>query len=409
MTIPDGERAVGRTMPSRGGRVTAPAPFARRVLEGDARTASRARASHLIRIEIPDDLVHDLSNIAHGLFKPLTGFLAQEDYTSVVHRMRLSDDTPWTIPIVLDIPQATAAALGRTDGAVLMHRGVPVALLDVREVYPFSREELAYEVFGTLDRAHPGVAAAMAMQPFLVGGDVALLNEPDDPFRACRLTPVETAVLFKEKGWRTVVGFQTRNIPHLGHEYVQKTALTFVDGIFINPLLGHKKVGDFKDEVVLKSYQTLIEHYYLRGRTVLSVFRTKMRYAGPREAVFHAIVRRNFGCTHFVVGRDHAGVGGFYPPYAAQEIFQRFPDLGITPLFFTAFFFCRTCGGVVNEKICPHDSSARVEFSGTRLRAALAADAVAVGELIRPEVAAVVRAWPNPFIGSGGDGPGGVL
>jgi sulfate adenylyltransferase len=383
--------------------VRASVPFARRILEGETRTAALARAGHLPQIEVRDDVVHDLSNIAHGLFRPLSGFLAQRDYTSVVHRMRLADDTPWTIPIVLDVSQATAAALGKTDAAVLTHHGVPVALLDVKDVYPFSRDELASQVFGTLDTTHPGVAGVMTMQPLLVGGDIALLNEPDDPFRAYRLTPVETTVLFKEKGWRTIVGFQTRNIPHLGHEYVQKTALTFVDGIFINPLLGHKKAGDFRDEVVLKAYQALIEHYYLRGRTVLSVFRTKMRYAGPREAVFHAIVRKNFGCTHFVVGRDHAGVGAFYSPYAAQEIFQHFPDLGITPLFFTAFFFCQKCAGVVNEKICPHDSSVRIEFSGTRLRKALTANSTSADDLIRPEVASVVREWPHPFIEAGED------
>jgi sulfate adenylyltransferase len=197
------------------------------------------------------------------------------------------------------------------------------------------------------------------------------------------------------------VGFQTRNVPHLGHEYVQKTALTFVDGIFINPVIGRKKPGDFKDEVILAAYEALIRNYYLRERTVFAVLLMEMRYAGPREAVFHAIVRKNFGCTHFIVGRDHAGVGAFYGPYAAQEIFDHYPDLGIVPLFFTAFFYCMRCGSIANEKTCPHED-ARVDVSGTRFRQALLGDGEAE-RLVRREVLEVVRRFPDPFVGETAD------
>jgi sulfate adenylyltransferase len=378
--------------------VTSSIPLVRRTLTGEAREAALARAKSLVQIEVGDDLAYDVSNITHGVFSPLRGFMTARDCSSVVQHMRLANDTAWTIPIILDVSESLARSLASGRTAVLVHQGKFVALLEIADVYPFDRQEIAAHVYGTLDTAHPGVARAMKMAPYLVGGDLMLLNEPEDPYQDYRLTPIETSLLFKEKGWRTVVGFQTRNIPHLGHEYLQKTALSFVDGIFINPLLGEKKVGDFKDEVVLRSYKTLIEHYYLRDRIVLSIFRTRMRYAGPREAVFHAIVRRNFGCTHFVVGRDHAGVGGYYAPYAAQEIFQHFPDLGIVPLFFSAFFHCRKCGGVVNEKTCPHDASMRVEFSGTRLRKALTEADGQADQLIRPEVATVVREWANPLI-----------
>ncbi|MDR7459955.1 MAG: sulfate adenylyltransferase, partial [Armatimonadota bacterium] len=250
----------------------------------------------------------------------------------------------------------------------------------------------------TLDPAHPGVARTLAMGPYLVAGPIDLLAGLPHPFARYRLFPRETRVLFREKGWRTIVGFQTRNVPHLGHEYVQKTALAFVDGIFVNPVLGRKKPGDFRDEVILEAYEALLAHYYLRPRAVLSVLHTEMRSAGPREAVFHAILRKNFGCTHFVVGRDHAGVGSFYPPYAAQEIFDEFPDLGIVPLFFTAFFHCHRCGTVANEKTCPHPVEHRVPFSGTALRRALEAREGEAAALIRPEVAEVVRRHPAPFV-----------
>jgi sulfate adenylyltransferase len=195
-----------------------------------------------------------------------------------------------------------------------------------------------------------------------------------------------------------IVGFQTRNVPHIGHEYVQKTALTFADGLFINPVIGKKKPGDFKDEVILQSYEALMEHYYLKERAVMAILQTEMRYAGPREAIFHAIVRKNFGCTYFIVGRDHAGVGNFYSPYAAQEIFDEFPDLGIVPLFFTAFFHCKRCGSVANEKTCPHSEQERLDFSGTLLRKMVTEQVAPPAELIRPEVAEIVMGFEHPFV-----------
>ena len=255
------------------------------------------------------------------------------------------------------------------------------------------------EVFSeTLDPSHPGVAKVNALGDTLLGGRIALAAELSSPFPNYTLWPIETRVLFKEKGWRTVVAFQTRNPPHLGHEYVQKTALTFTDGLFINPIIGKKKQGDFTDEVIIKTYHELIDRYYLRDRAVMGILQAEMRYAGPREAILHAIMRKNFGCTHFIVGRDHAGVGSFYGPYDAQKIFDEFPDLGILPLFFKSFFYCKKCSTVTNEKSCPHGKKDRINFSGTKIRKLLSEGESPQKELMRQEVAEVIMQHPNPFV-----------
>jgi sulfate adenylyltransferase len=241
------------------------------------------------------------------------------------------------------------------------------------------------------------VAKVAGMKDVLLAGPLDLLEVSPTPFDRYKLSPKETRILFKEKGWKTIVAFQTRNTPHIGHEYVQKTALTFTDGIFVNPVIGRKKKGDFKDEVILASYDELIKHYYLKERAVMAILQMEMRYAGPREAIHHGIVRKNFGCTHIIIGRDHAGVGTYYHPYAAQDIFEEFPDLGIAPLFFRAFYFCKRCQSVVNEKICPHPKTEHIQFSGTKIRDLLVKGEVPPAELMRPEVAKVIMEFESPF------------
>ncbi len=371
-----------------------------RFLTGRELEEALQEAPKLPRLGIDSELASDILNIASGVFSPLEGFLYEEDFFEVLHHKRLANGLPWTIPIVLDITKQEADQLSRKEPIALYYKGRPLALLEAPSVYTFDHRESARQVFGTADPKHPGVAKALAMKPLLIGGKLNVLNDIETPFAKYSLKPPETRVLFELKGWRTVVGFQTRNVPHLGHEYVQKTALTFVDGIFINPVIGKKKKGDFKDEVIIRAYEALMRDYYLKERAVMAVLHTEMRYAGPREAVFHAIIRKNFGCTHFIVGRDHAGVGSFYAPYAAQEIFEEFPDLGIVPLFFTAFFYCKRCGGVANEKTCPHSEADRTQFSGTLLRDALLGKAPkeALKRLLRPEVAQIVRRGENPFV-----------
>jgi sulfate adenylyltransferase len=369
-----------------------------RVLHGKERKRALQTAATLEKVEISEAAARDVENIAKGVFSPLEGFMSRDEFETVLHLMRLPSDLAWTMPIVLDVPKAKAEKLREDRDVALYFDHEPLAIMHLEEKYRFNKNELARRIFGTLDLAHPGVEMITKMSNLLLGGEVDLINEPPGLYDQYKLAPVETRILFQERGWRTVVGFQTRNPPHLGHEYVQKTALAFVDGVFINPVIGKKKRGDFQDDVILDAYNTLMKNYYLKDSIVMSILPFEMRYAGPREAIFHAIVRKNFGCTHFIVGRDHAGVGNFYGPYDAQRIFDDFPDLGITPLFFKSFFYCKRCGGVTNEKACPHGADAHVSFSGTKIREALSTGHIPPKELVRPEVANLILKHPHPFV-----------
>ncbi len=369
-----------------------------KVLSGKKKDEALVRSARLPRLVVDSELVSDVENIATGIYSPLEGFLGQGDFRSVLAGMRLRSDIPWTVPIVLDTDRETASRL-KTGEEVLLaaEDGLPVGLLHLEEKYEYDKGETAEKVFGTRDPAHPGVAKVLGMKDVLLAGPVDLIEAVPTPFDRYKLTPKETRVLFEAKGWRTVVGFQTRNTPHIGHEYVQKAALTFTDGLFINPVIGRKKKGDFKDEVILSSYEELIRHYYLKERTAMAILQMEMRYAGPREAIHHAILRKNFGCTHIIIGRDHAGVGSYYSPFAAQDIFEAFPDLGITPMFFRSFSYCKKCGSVVNEKICPHPPVDHIQFSGTKIRDLLVKGECPPAELMRPEVADVIMGFKDPF------------
>ncbi len=369
-----------------------------RVARGRRRELLLDEAKELPRLEVGFDRAVDLEDIAHGVYSPLEGFMVQEDYLHVLYDMRLSTDHPWTIPIVLDADPEELGDVREGDDLALTHRGRVLAVMRVEEIYGWDKREYARMVYKTTDPKHPGVAKIYGMKELLVGGPIDLVDELPNPLERYTLWPAETRVLFRERGWRRIVGFQTRNVPHLGHEYVQKAALTFVDGLFINPLVGWKKPGDYRDEVILAAYEALVKHYYPRNVVVLAALRMNMRYAGPREAIHHAIVRKNFGCTHFIVGRDHAGVGDYYGPYEAWEIFQEFPDLGITPLFIREAFYCRKCGGMVNEKVCPHGDEHRVRISGTKLREMLRRGEKPPKTMMRPEVAEAVMSFDNPFV-----------
>lgn len=346
------------------------------------------------KIEVSKEIAHDIENIAYGIFSPLEGFLCREDFENVLYHMRLPNDLPWTIPIIFDIGNNFKEG----DEIALFSKNGMMATFKIEEIYRYDKKEYAERVFKTIDVKHPGVKRIMGMKDRLAGGKIELIKEGKEKFEKYHLKPHETRLLFKLKGWKEIAAFQTRNVPHLGHEYVQKTALTFVDGIFINPIIGRKKKGDFRDEVILKAYDVLIKHYYLIDKAVLSILRTEMRYAGPREAVFHAIIRKNFGCTHFIVGRDHAGVGNYYKPYEAHEIFNEFPDLGITPIFFKSFFYCRKCKGVVNEKICPHGKEEHIYYSGTEIRKMILNGERPSDIIMRKEVADIILSYKKPFI-----------
>ncbi|HDJ84089.1 MAG TPA: sulfate adenylyltransferase, partial [Desulfurococcaceae archaeon] len=301
-------------------------------------------------------------------------------------------------PIVLDVDPEEIADVREGDDVVLVYNGEPIAIMKVEEIYGWDKKEHAKQVYKSTDVNHPGVAKTMQMKELLIGGPIDLIGHVPSRFEKYLLWPEETRILFREKGWRTIVGFQTRNAPQLGHEYVQKAALTFVDGLFVHPLVGWKKKGDFRDEVILAAYEALIKHYYPKDVVVLAILRTAMRYAGPREAIHHAIIRKNFGCTHFIVGRDHAGVGNYYGPYEAWEIFNEFPDLGITPMFIREAFYCKKCGGMVNAKICPHSEEHRLRISGTKIREMLLKGKKPPEYMMRPEVAEAILSFPNPFV-----------
>ncbi len=355
--------------------------------------------AELPKLEINTDLSEDVLNISNGVFSPLEGFLYGDDLESVVKEKRLADDTPWTIPILLDFDKQDIKDLKEGDAVLLTNKenGL-LAQLNIDEIYTYDKKSLAQAIYRTEDTDHPGVANVYNMKQLLIGGKITLLDSKTRQFDNYNLSPRETRFLFKEKGWREIVAFQTRNPPHIGHEYVQKTALTFVDGILINPIIGKKKVGDFRDEVILSSYETLMKHYYLKERAVMSILRTSMKYAGPREAIHHAIMRKNFGCTHFIVGRDHAGVGNYYGPYDAHDIFSEFPDLGIIPVFFRSFSRCTKCDSVVNDKICPHDQKYHINFSGKKIRELLTNGEIPSEDMMRKEVAETILKFDKPFV-----------
>ena len=351
---------------------------------------------NLIEYEINTNLAEDVLNIANGVFSPLEGFLCEDDLDNVIKDKRLCDDTPWTIPILLDLDKNN---LKEGDSVVLINKDAGVkALLEIEDIFTYDKKIIAKEIYRTTDISHPGVTNTYNMKDNFVGGKISLLESKKRKYDEYNLTPKETRVLFKEKGWQEIVAFQTRNPPHIGHEYVQKTALTFVDGLFINPIIGKKKSGDFRDDVILKSYDTLMKHYYLKDRAVMSILRTSMKYAGPREAIHHAIMRKNFGCTHFIVGRDHAGVGNYYGPYDAHEIFSEFPDLHIVPIFFRSFSRCSKCGSVVNDKICPHDQEYHINFSGKKIREILNNGEIPPEDMMRKEVSESILEFDDPFV-----------
>ena len=355
-------------------------------------------AKEIPGVEISYERVVDLLDIAHGVFSPLEGFMTQNDYISVLYDMRLSNDLPWTIPIVLDVDPDEISGVKEGDEITLRYEGEPLAIMKIEEIYGWDKKEYAKQVYKTTDQGHPGVVKTFQRKELLIGGPIDLLREIDLPLKNRVLWPIETRVLFEAKGWKTVVAFQTRNVPHRGHEYVQKAALTFTDGLLIHPLIGWKKPGDYKDEVIFKAYEVLVEHYYPKDVVVLAGLVMNMQYAGPREAIHHAIVRKNFGCTHIIIGRDHAGVGDYYGPYEAWEIFNEFPDLGITPLFIREAFYCRRCGGMVNEKICPHGEEDRIRISGTKIREMLRKGEKPPEYMMRPEVAEAVISYGDPFV-----------
>ena len=356
-------------------------------------------ANDFEKIKVKPETLKVIKNICFGVFSPLEGFMTENDYKYVLDTMYLENNVAWPFPITLDVSVEELKKIKADDQILLTNaEETPIALMNIDDIYSYDKKEYAEKTYGTLDKNHPGVKSVYDYKERLIGGEIFLINEPKPIFSELDLKPIETRVLFKEKKWDRVVAFQTRNPPHLGHEYVQKAGLTYVDGLFINPVIGKKKVGDFLDEVIINAYKALIKEYYPQDRVVLSTFETEMRYAGPKEAIFHAIARKNFGCDHIIIGRDHAGVGDYYGPYDAHFIFEKFPDLGIEPIKFRSFSKCSKCDSVVNDKICPHPPEMQNYFAGREIRASLQEGHPPDPEVMRPEVAEVILKYENPFV-----------
>jgi len=353
------------------------------------------------KLKINRNHATDVFAFVDGRYRPLTGFLRRPDFNSVLNDMRLADGSVWPIPIVLDIGSDERSDIENADRVELVDaNGETVAFIKNPEVYEYCKEEFAKKVFKTLDINHPGVKEVFGMKDYLVGGEIELTENIGGLDLENYLTPAETRQLFKERGWEKVVAFQTRNAPHCSHEYIQKLALDEVDGLFIQPVLGPKKTGDFTDDAILGAYKIAISNYYPSERTHLGVLPLKMRYAGPREAVFHALIRKNFGCTHFIVGRDHAGVGNYYGPYDAQNIFYNFTEkeIGIKIMKFENAFYCHGCAGHNTADKCDHGDESRLLISGTRLREMIRNNEEIPGEFMRPEVADYLINHSNPFV-----------
>ena len=346
-------------------------------------------------VQLTSRELSDLDMLASGALSPLTGFMGREDYERVVEEMRLARGLPWALPVCLAVEAPpTGDRIALTD-----EQGRPFAVLEVEEVYEYEKEREAAQCFRTTDDEHPGVARLYGQHDRYVAGPVTVFERLEPAFPQLHKDPAQTRALFAERGWRRVVGFQTRNPIHRAHEYLTKCALETVDGLLIHPLVGETKSDDVPAETRVQAYDALVERYYPQERVVVSAFPAAMRYAGPREAIWHAICRKNYGCSHFIVGRDHAGVGDYYGTYDAQLIFDEFEphELGVEPMFFEHAFYCRACRQMATPKTCPHSGDDHVFLSGTKVRELLSQGELPPEEFSRPEVAEIlIEAYRSP-------------
>ncbi len=365
-----------------------------RIVDGETKNKLEQKARGLEQITINSREISDLEMIATGGLSPLEGFMNKQDYASVVDLMRLKNGLPWTIPITLSVARKDADRLKEgSDVALINEQETLLGILHLEEKYGFDKEHEAQQVLRTTDEKHPGVQYLKSIGDVYLGGRISLINRPAHAeFLNYRLDPRETRALFKQKGWKRIVAFQTRNPIHRAHEYIQKCALEVTDALLVHPLMGDTKQDDIPGQVRMACYEALLGKYYPDTRSMLSIFPAAMRYAGPREAIFHALARKNYGCTHFIVGRDHAGVGNYYGTYDAHYIFDEFApaEIGITPLFFDHTFYCKTCEGMASSKTCPHDAGHHVFLSGTKVREMLQQGEVPPMEFTRPEVAEIL-------------------
>ncbi|MFN6464362.1 MAG: sulfate adenylyltransferase [Nostoc sp. DedVER02] len=363
-----------------------------RIATPEQRAEFLSKADFLPRVQLDDRAVSDVEMIAIGAFSPLTGFMNQEDYDRTVTEMRLANGLVWSIPITLSVSEEVASPL-QEGGLIRLDnsRGEFIAVLQLTQKYNYDKTREAIKVYRTDDVKHPGVQVLYNQGTVHLAGDIWLLQrQPHPQFPSYQIDPAASRQLFKDKGWKTIVGFQTRNPIHRAHEYIQKCALEIVDGLFLHPLVGATKEDDIAADVRMRCYEILLEHYYPLDRVTLAINPAAMRYAGPREAIFHALVRKNYGCTHFIVGRDHAGVGDYYGTYDAQYIFDEFApgELGIVPMMFEHAFYCTRTKQMATSKTSPSRPEERIHLSGTKVREMLRRGELPPPEFSRPEVAA---------------------
>src|SRR6266516_642471 len=357
------------------------------------RAALQERAHSLPQVEIGSRQLAELEMLAHGAYSPLGGFMKKADYLECVKHMHLSNGLPWSVPITLPVTSEQAASLKEGSQLALVDAaGALQAVMTIEEKFGYDKHLEASKVYRNTDEAHPGVNVVYQQGDVLLGGPVRIVALQQPTFASYRLTPAQSRQAFAERGWKRVVGFQTRNPVHRAHEYIQKCALETVDGLYLHPLVGDTKGDDIPAAVRMRCYEVLLENYYPADRVILGVLPAAMRYAGPREAIFHALMRKNYGCSHFIVGRDHAGVGSYYGTYDAHRIFAEFDPakLGITPMFFDHTFFCRACDAMASTKTCPHTNEHHVTLSGTKVRQMLQAGEIPPREFSRPEVAKIL-------------------
>ncbi len=351
------------------------------------------RAKTLVKLELTERVLADLECIATGVYSPLKGFTGEEDYNSIIKDMKLADGTVWPVPITLQVEENFASKVKVGDEIALTWEDTHLAILKISSIYTPDKKKEAVSVYGTDESEHPGVAAVYQGGSVYLGGEIIVFEDlPHKFFNEYRFTPRITRQIFSEKGWKTVVAFQTRNPIHRAHEHLQKIALELVDGLFVNPLVGATKKDDIPHQVRMETYNVILNNYYPHDRTFLGVYPANMRYAGPKEAILHAISRQNYGCSHMIIGRDHAGVGKYYGTYDAQTIFDQFSkeELAITPLKFEHAFYCKLCEQMVTKRTCPHSNEAHVFLSGTKVREMLTNNEMLPREFTRPEVAMIL-------------------
>lgn len=362
-----------------------------RLVNPDQKQEFLSKADHLPRVQLDERAASDLVMIAIGAFSPLTGFMGEADYDRTVSDMRLANGLPWSVPITLSVTEEVAAPLSINSLVRLDDfQGKFIGILELKEKYAYDKLHEATNVYRTNDEKHPGVKVVYEQGGINLAGDIWLLDRhPHPEFPTYQIDPIDSRAMFHAKGWKTIVGFQTRNPIHRAHEYIQKCAMETVDGLFLHPLVGATKEDDIPAQVRMRCYEIILEHYYPQERVILAINPAAMRYAGPREAIFHALIRKNYGCTHFIVGRDHAGVGDYYGTYDAQHIFAEFTpiELGITPMMFEHAFYCKLSQGMATTKTSPSKPEQRVHLSGTKVREMLRQGILPPPEFSRPEVA----------------------